>query len=251
MTTLNQIRDLIELHSDIVEEQQNEIIMYSFIDKATRETNGHIQLSFCNQATVAQYETDNHWFTPSKTCQRAAIVVRFLRSEKKGMGKLLLGYGVLAMSEKNKRIKYSILDDDSDASTKIKENIYSHFGYTPTLSTRQIGNDNVELSGGEKQVLITTFEEKAREYLLGQHTSHSRNHMRSLSRSNMRSLSRSNMRSHSRSNMRSLSRSNMRSRSRNINNNHSSSYTRSRSRNRNNNHNTRNRPRYQSHRAEK
>jgi hypothetical protein len=58
------------------------------------------------------------------------------------------------------------LEDDSDASTKIKANIYSHFGYTPTQSTRQIGNDNVELSGGEKQVLLTTFEKKAREYLL-------------------------------------------------------------------------------------
>ena len=101
------------------------------------------------------------------------------------MGKLLLGYGVLAMSEKNKRIKYSVLDDDSDASTKIKANIYSHFGYTPTQSTRQIGNDNVELSGGEKQVLLTTFEKKAREYLLGER-SKSRSRSRSRSRSQNR-----------------------------------------------------------------
>ena len=165
--TFKKIKQLVELTNEIVEEQQNEITMYTFIDKETGETNGHVQLSVCKQSTVAQYKTDNHWFTPSKTCQRAAIIVRFLRSEKKGMGKLLLGYGVLAMSEKNKRIKYSVLDDDSDASTKIKANIYSHFGYTPTQSTRQIGNDNVELSGGEKQVLLTTFKKKASEYLLG------------------------------------------------------------------------------------
>jgi len=164
--TFKKIKNLVELTNDIIEEKQNEITMYTFIDKATGETNGHVQLSVCKQATVAQYKTENHWFTPSKTCERAAIIVRFLRSEKKGMGKLLLGYGVLAMSEKNKTLKYSVLDDDSDASTKIKANIYSHFGYTPTQSTRQIGNDNVELSGGEKQVLLTTFKKKAAEYLL-------------------------------------------------------------------------------------
>ena len=179
--TFKKIKQLVELTNEIVEEQQNEITMYTFIDKETGETNGHVQLSVCKQSTVAQYKTDNHWFTPSKTCQRAAIIVRFLRSEKKGMGKLLLGYGVLAMSEKNKRIKYSVLDDDSDASTKIKANIYSHFGYTPTQSTRQIGNDNVELSGGEKQVLLTTFKKKASEYLLGS-PQRSRSKSRSTSR---------------------------------------------------------------------
>jgi hypothetical protein len=105
------------------------------------------------------------------------------------MGKLLLGYGVLAMSEKNKKIKYSVLDDYSDASTKIKANIYSHFGYTPTLSTKQIGNDNVELSGGEKQVLLTTFTKKASEYLLGE-----RNRSRSTSRNRTRSTSRNRTR---------------------------------------------------------
>jgi hypothetical protein len=178
--TFNKIKKLVELTNEIVEEKQNEITMYTFIDKATGETNGHVQLSLCKEATVAQYKTDNHWFTPSETCERHAIIVRFLRSEKKGMGKLLLGYGVLAMSEKNKKIKYSVLDDDSDASTKIKANIYSHFGYTPTLATRQIGNDNVELSGGEKQVLLTTFKKKAAEYLL-QSPQRSRSSQRSTS----------------------------------------------------------------------
>jgi hypothetical protein len=86
------------------------------------------------------------------------------------------------MSEKNKRIKYSVLEDDSDASTKIKANIYSHFGYTPTLATKQIGNDNVELSGGEKQVLLTTFKKKAAEYLLGERPSPQRSRSRSKSR---------------------------------------------------------------------
>jgi hypothetical protein len=177
------IKELVELTNEIVEEKQNEITMYTFIDKATGETNGHVQLSVCKQATVAQYKTENHWFTPSKTCERSAIIVRFLRSEKKGMGKLLLGYGVLAMSEKNKRLKYSVLEDDSDASTKIKANIYSHFGYTPTQSTRQIGNDNVELSGGEKQVLLTTFKKKAAEYLLTPERSKSQNRKTPKSRS--------------------------------------------------------------------
>lgn len=183
MTTLKKIRDLIEEHSDIIEEKQGGITMYSFIDKETGETNGSIQLAVCKESTIAQYKTDNHWFTPSKTCQRAAISVTFLRSEKKGMGKLFLGYGVLAMSEKNKRIKYSVLDDASDSSTKIKANIYSHFGYTPTTAAEKIKNQNneIKLGGEEKQVLLTTFTKKAREYLLGEKSPQSRSRSRSRS----------------------------------------------------------------------
>ena len=70
--------------------------------------------------------------------------------------------------------------------SKIKANIYSHFGYTPTQSTRQIGNDNVELSGGEKQVLLTTFKKKAAEYLLTPEGSKSRKTPKSRSASRNR-----------------------------------------------------------------
>ena len=191
MTTLNKIRNLIEEHNKIIEEKQGGITMYTFIDKETGDNNGNIQLSVCKESTIAQYKTDNHWFTPSKTCQRAAIIVTFLKSEKKGMGKLLLGYGVLAMSEKHKRIKYSVLDDDSDSSTKVKANIYSHFGYTPTHAATKLENENeIKLGGAEKQVLLTTFSRKAREYLLGERSpSRSRSRSRSGNRNQTRGQS--------------------------------------------------------------
>jgi hypothetical protein len=170
MTTLSRLKRIIEEDNVILEQidgEQGGITIYRFIDKATEEENGHIQLTICNECPIARYNTKNQWHTPSRTFYHKAISVNFLRSEKKGMGKLLLGYGVLAMHKKFPKINYSVLDDASDLSNYRENNIYTKFGYSPTTAAKLDGN-RVILSGGEKQVHINVFEQKVRQYLLNE-----------------------------------------------------------------------------------
>jgi hypothetical protein len=132
------------------------IWQYRIVDKINGEEKAQIQLSF-TEATVAEYTTSNHWFTPSETTTVDAINVRWLTSHQKGLGSLMLAYGVLKMKSKNPKIKYSVLDDDSDQSTHITKNIYSRFGYSPVEAVKRTGENTVQLQGPEKQVLLTDF----------------------------------------------------------------------------------------------
>jgi len=133
-----------------------QIWQYRIVDKINGEEKAQIQLTF-SEATVAEYTTSNHWFEPSETTTVEAINVRWLTSHQKGLGSLMLAYGVLKMKSKNSKIKYSVLDDDSDHSTHITKNIYSRFGYSPVEAVRRTGENTVQLQGPEKQVLLTDF----------------------------------------------------------------------------------------------
>ena len=134
----------------------HEISQYRIVDKINGEEKAQIQLSFTD-ATVAEYTSNNHWFEPSETTTAHAINVRWLTSHQKGLGSLMLAYGVLKMKSKDPNIKYSILDDDSDHSTHITKNIYSRFGYSPVEAVTRTGENTVQLKGPEKQVLLTEF----------------------------------------------------------------------------------------------
>ena len=111
-------------------------------------------ISFNHEATVAEYTTGNHWFEPSETTTVQAINVRWLTSHQKGLGSLMFAYGVLKMKSKDPKIKYSVLDDDSDQSLHITKNIYSRFGYSPVEAVKRTGENTVQLQGPEKQVLF-------------------------------------------------------------------------------------------------
>jgi hypothetical protein len=53
----------------------------------------------------------------------------------------------------------------------MEDNIYSKFGYTPTAAVTKTNVANtIKLGGSEKQVLLDTFERKARAYLLPSQT---------------------------------------------------------------------------------
>jgi len=166
MDTLNQLRNIIQENNIIEEEKVGNITIITFKDKKTKKEKGHINLVACD-ATVANYKTNNHWYTECDTMEVPSISVLSLSSEVKGTGKLLMGYGVLTMKERNPHIKYSDLDDMSNKSIHVVDNIYSRFGYTPTSAVSKTNVHNtIKLGGSEKQVLLDTFESKARSYLL-------------------------------------------------------------------------------------
>lgn len=158
---LKTVKDLIQEHYAIKDtyDSGRMIWQYCIVDKKTGEEKAQIQLAFSEESTVAVYTTSNRWFTPSETTTVDAISVRSLTSSQKGLGSLMLAYGVLEMKRKNPKIKYSVLDDASNFSTSIKHNIYSKFGYSPVEAvTRTSKNSNiVQIKGPEKQVLLTDF----------------------------------------------------------------------------------------------
>ena len=164
--TLNRLRSLIQENNIIEEEKIQNITIFRFKDKKTKKEKGYIQLIACD-ATVANYKTNNHWYTECDTMEVPSISVLSLGSEVKGTGKLLMGYGVLTMKERHPEIKYSNLDDMSNKNVHVVDNIYSRFGYTPTSPVKKTNIPNtVKLGGSEKQVLLDTFEKKVRSYLL-------------------------------------------------------------------------------------
>ena len=181
-STLNQLRNIIQENNIIEEEKVGNITIITFKDKKTKKEKGHINLVACD-ATVANYKTNNHWYTECDTMEVPSISVLSLSSEVKGTGKLLMGYGVLTMKERHPEIKYSDLDDMSNKSIHVVDNIYSRFGYTPTAAVSKTNVPNtVKLGGSEKQVLLDTFESKTRSYLLGLGPSRSRSRSRSQKR---------------------------------------------------------------------
>jgi hypothetical protein len=122
-----------------------------------------IKLMILNEATIASYSS-NKWFGNRNEEVHDAILVKWMSSNKKGYGSLILAYGVLMMKYKYSNINYSILDDDSDGSIYKTKNIYSKFGYTPvykaTHKARPVDPNEISLGGPEKQVLISDFLKK-------------------------------------------------------------------------------------------
>jgi len=159
--TLEIIKDLIIKRGgnyNIEESQHGAITKYS-VTNGTEEV-CEITLSTGNYK-IAHYSEDDRWFGDSWHKQRKAISVMFLRSNVKGMGKLMLSYGVLAMWTKKPGIKYCVLDDDSDNSVYKDKNIYSALSFTPTNKatdkSNEEGPDRVQLNGPEKQCLLSDF----------------------------------------------------------------------------------------------
>ncbi len=159
MSSLKTVKERILEQYDIKDHYDSsmKIWQYRIVDKITGEEKAQIQLSFNDEATVAEYTTNNHWFEPSDTKTVDSINVRWLTSHQKGLGSLMLAYGVLKMKSKYPNVKYSTLDDDSDQSTHITKNIYSRFGYSPVEAVTKTGENTVKLQGPEKQVLLTDF----------------------------------------------------------------------------------------------
>ena len=127
-----------------------------------------IQLMILTDATIAAYN-NNEWFGTRTEEVHDAILVKWVTSNKKGYGSLILAYGVLMMKRKYPDINYSILDDDSAGSIYKTKNIYSKFGYTPLYKAthKAIHNaapnadpNEISLGSPEKQVLISEFLKK-------------------------------------------------------------------------------------------
>ena len=184
MDTLNQLRNIIQENNIIEEEKNGNVTIFRFKDKKTKKEKGYINLIACD-ATVANYKTNNHWYTECDTMEVPSISVLSLSSEVRGTGKLLMGYGVLTMKERNPDIKYSNLDDMSNKSIHVVDNIYSRFGYTPTSAVSKTNVPNtIKLGGSEKQVLLDTFESKARSYLLSPNRGRTQKRLKKPKRSN-------------------------------------------------------------------
>ena len=153
-----------------------------------------IQLMILNEATIASYSS-NKWFGNRNEEVHDAILVKWMTSNKKGYGSLILAYGVLMMKYKYSKINYSILDDDSDGSIYKTKNIYSKFGYTPvykaTHKARPVDPNEISLGGPEKQVLISDFLKKVFEqYTTNQNNRSIRNSRSIRSDQNTRSAKR-------------------------------------------------------------
>ena len=163
-STLKNVKRIILEKYDIKNhyDESMDICQYRIVDKITGEEKAQIQLSVLDEIDVAEYTTKDHWFKPSETKTVSAINLRWITSNQKGLGTLLLAYGVLEMSKQCPNIQYSVLDDVSEKSTHIKENIYTRFGYSPTEAVVKTGDNTVKLRGPEKQVLLKDFVKRAR-----------------------------------------------------------------------------------------
>lgn len=129
---LNELKTKME-DVTIIETQHSTITRYQAMKDG--EEIADIQL-IITKAQVG-YETNDVWFTPSTQHPRQAIAVTWLSSKVKGYGSKMLAYGVLSMQRKHPRIRYSVLDDDSEKSTHIVDNIYSKFGYRPVIFAKK------------------------------------------------------------------------------------------------------------------
>lgn len=162
-TDLDRLNDILEQMGITMEmEEKDHLVGY----KAYITKNGKKSLIGNIILKVGSYSISDHkgntWSaTKHKITKKKAICVRWLEVEpshtSKGYGKLLMAYGVLSMLERYPSYKYSVLDDDSNASTSRNKNLYSKFGYVFTHPVKRVGENTYELSDPDKQVEISDF----------------------------------------------------------------------------------------------
>ena len=139
---------------------------YYVIDEEENEI-GYIKLTCLkdHDYEIATYTTNNRWFGNSTYDRHRAIHITYLLSNVKGMGKLILSYGVLKIWEQNPEVSYGILDDDSENSTYKENNIYTALSFTPVYKATNQGGNKVKFGGSEggseKQCLLSEFLDKA------------------------------------------------------------------------------------------
>jgi len=154
-------RLIIEKGYTIIPMKIENIPTYYVIDERENEI-GHIKLTCLkyHEYEIATYNTNNRWFGNSTLDGHRAIHITNLLSTVKGMGKLILSYGVLKIWEQNQEVSYGILDDNSDHFMYKENNIYSALSFTPVHKAINKGQNTVELNGSEKQCLLSEFLDK-------------------------------------------------------------------------------------------
>jgi hypothetical protein len=77
-----------------------------------------------------------------------------------GLGILLLIYALCYLKQRNPDINYSILDDDSDRSENLIDNIYTSLGYVfqDTIALDISKPNKIILSGPDRQLMLDTQE---------------------------------------------------------------------------------------------
>ena len=122
---------------------------------------GYIELTCLDRDYEIATYNSNRWFGNSSLGRERAINIAHLVSHVRGMGKLILSYGVLKIWEQNPEVSYGILEDDSDHFMYKENNIYSALSFTPVYKAINKGQNTVELNGSEKQCLLSEFLDKA------------------------------------------------------------------------------------------
>lgn len=183
-TTINfeQVLNLIqfklrEKRINLTENHQGHI--YSYTAYIDYKRIGYIELSLSKQP-ISKHPSNNNSAWTSESFQLLkpeplTIHVHWIEIfiPKKGYGKLLLAYGVLAVykeytenNKNKKKLNFVTLDDCSDACTQRYNNIYSLFGFCPTYPVKKTeGINHYCLSDPNKQVRIKKFlESVSREF---------------------------------------------------------------------------------------
>ena len=122
---------------------------------------GYIELTCLDRDYEIATYNSNRWFGNSSLGRERAINIAHLVSHVRGMGKLILSYGVLKIWEQNPEVSYGILEDDSDHFMYKENNIYSALSFTPVYKAINQTQNKVQLSGSEKQCLLSEFLDKA------------------------------------------------------------------------------------------
>jgi hypothetical protein len=70
------------------------------------------------------------------------------------LGLLLLYYGILKLKLTNMNLKYVVVDDMTNNSTNMEQNIYNKIGFVSQGQVELTNNNNVKLTGPEKQLTL-------------------------------------------------------------------------------------------------
>ena len=132
-----------------------------FVKDEHKNEIGYIELTCLDRDYEIATYNSNRWFGNSSLGRERAINIAHLVSHVRGMGKLILSYGVLKIWEQNPEVSYGILEDDSDHFMYKENNIYTALSFTPVYKAINKGQNTVELSGSEKQCLLSEFLDKA------------------------------------------------------------------------------------------
>lgn len=152
---------LTELNTVLDSNQINIIIEYNVIEKRYIFKLKHNEIIIGTLHATISESTIFHGITRTREnidIEAINIIGLYIHENYQGfgLGQLLLVYGLIYIIKGNPDVKWSVLDDDSNLSDKIR-NIYARFGYVSSDLTELIDNETIRLNGPEKQMDIEYF----------------------------------------------------------------------------------------------
>lgn len=149
---------------EVVHPSSTDYIFYSKVKNTTDDTASHVEV-YTGEEDIKTKRTraDN---TQSLPTFAITSVETSINHRGKSLALLLISYAICYLKQIHSNTRYVLLDDCSDNSHKIEQNLYHKLGFVPRDHTALSMYDSTELKlcGPEKQLLINKgFLQKARD----------------------------------------------------------------------------------------